>query len=497
MPRGHRATKVRCTRGLLSESTNRFHVVAKSAAAAERVRWAPRMLLSTLRGQKDSHTHATAVGCVLQNGANAVFVSFALSRPMGMHACGVSGRTPLHIAATFKSFSVDVVQFLVDAGSDVKAVDEGERTALYTACFWSMPVDLVQVLLKEGKIFWPYTTARGCRKKYFDLVQLLCSFKSDVNARDYVQQTPLHYALKQTSSETFRFLVIDMAADLNAKDSNVKTPLFLAHNTETMRILLEEGANVEIRNSSGATPLVHWASECRLDLVQELIEAGADVTAMDSRSKTAIDRARMVGVEHDEVRTLMDFLLQSYQNQVVRSEGRLSLSWIFQNASYGYITPAEDRSFHPPVNHTRIKTAAGNLSMDQVATLLQLFDYTHNDTAIRSRDANGSIPLHYACQRGAPLEILLLLLHFDGCMDSHALATTPRCRNHQGALPLHVLLTAKPSVEAVRLLLKLYPASASVRTVEGEYPLAIAFKSCASESGIFELLKAYPDLIGT
>jgi len=48
---------------------------------------------------------------------------------------------------------------------------------------------------------------------------------------------------------------------------------------------------------------------------------------------------------------------------------------------------------------------------------------------------------------------------------------------------------------AVTIMLQAHPTSASVLTLDGNYPLMIACESSASVRVVFELLKMYPDLI--
>lgn len=53
--------------------------------------------------------------------------------------------------------------------------------------------------------------------------------------------------------------MIDLGADLNARDNNGDTPLFMAaygnKNPEVIKALLEYGADVNIRDDSGKTAL--------------------------------------------------------------------------------------------------------------------------------------------------------------------------------------------------------------------------------------------------
>jgi len=199
--------------------------------------------------------------------------------------------------------------------------------------------------------------------------------------------------------------------------------------------------------------------------------------------------------------TVIDCLLQRYHNQVAGSSGDFSLHTMFKHATYEYANREEARIFHPPLDHLRITLPLGKIKiwMNHLDYLLQLLD---TNTMIRRRDESGAVPLHHACQNGAPEEVLRMLFRLDDIAgDTAGLVrgegcAPPRCRDHQGALPIHALLTSKPSVGAVNLLLEAHPPSASMRAMNGDYPLIVACESSASVDVIFQLLKAYPDIVG-
>ena len=76
------------------------------------------------------------------------------------------------------------------------------------------------------------------------------------------------------------------------------------HETDSVRLLLEYGADVNCRNIkegdfSGYTPLIMNASQqddCE-EVTGILIDAGADVHATDTAGKTALDRATENGLK--------------------------------------------------------------------------------------------------------------------------------------------------------------------------------------------------------
>ena len=96
-------------------------------------------------------------------------------------------------------------------------------------------------------------------------------------------------------------------ADPNVKDKNGTTPLMESSSrgyTDTIRVLLENGANVNARDLAGWTPLF-WASvSSRTETVRLLLEKGADIKATDNKGRTALFWAAFSG-STDTVRVLL------------------------------------------------------------------------------------------------------------------------------------------------------------------------------------------------
>jgi ankyrin repeat protein len=68
-------------------------------------------------------------------------------------------------------------------------------------------------------------------------------------------------------------------------------PVAFSNKAETMRLLVEHGADVKAQDETHSTPL-HTASSSGIpELVQLLIEHGADINGMDQSQKTPLHLA--------------------------------------------------------------------------------------------------------------------------------------------------------------------------------------------------------------
>lgn len=120
---------------------------------------------------------------------------------------------------------------------------------------------------------------------------------SIINARDKATgEGALHIVTRQQDSTWLRFL-IQKGANPNIQDNNGTTPMMIAVELgyiEGVQILIRYGANVNLANSSGETPLIRAVQLRKLELVRILLEAGADPDKADHLAgQSARDYARI------------------------------------------------------------------------------------------------------------------------------------------------------------------------------------------------------------
>ena len=112
---------------------------------------------------------------------------------------------------------------------------------------------------------------------------LCASSSKDQRSNPYSRNSPtgsdLLNAARNGEEDNLEAL-IDAGADVNIPDSDGNTPLFLAAmscNEQCVQLLLKSGADVNLTNKRGANALIYAAKNKMLQSVEWLIEAGADV----------------------------------------------------------------------------------------------------------------------------------------------------------------------------------------------------------------------------
>jgi ankyrin repeat protein len=198
--------------------------------------------------------------------------------------CGIYGTTPLHAATV--AGCADVVELLIKAGADVNSRDN------------------------LGKIPLHYAAIKG----NVEIIKRLIAAGSDVNAEENEDgKTPLHTALIMTKEEAALEL-INAGADIAKADRQGRTPLHLAARKCLVRVveeLLRRGAPVNARDADGNTPLHHAVEYCddyilRKKIISLLLDSGADVEIRNKKGLTPLDYKTFDGTY--EIEVLLRFL---------------------------------------------------------------------------------------------------------------------------------------------------------------------------------------------
>jgi ankyrin repeat protein len=123
-------------------------------------------------------------------------------------------------------------------------------------------------------------------------------------ARDARGNSPLMYAAALGGLESMR-LLLDAGADPNAANDFAATPLmWCAGDAAKVRLLQSKGARVDARSKLGRTPLLIAAAyDGASEAARLLIEKGADVNACDESGTSVLEQA--AGSNHIELVRLL------------------------------------------------------------------------------------------------------------------------------------------------------------------------------------------------
>lgn len=119
-----------------------------------------------------------------------------------------------------------------------------------------------------------------------------------VNARDITSgESAMHIVTARRDVIWIRFLA-QRGANPNIEDKEGNTPIQLASQlgfVEGIEALIKAGARVEVTNDAGETPLITAIHRRDTAMVRLLLEKGADADRTDNSGRSARDYARLMG----------------------------------------------------------------------------------------------------------------------------------------------------------------------------------------------------------
>ncbi len=215
-------------------------------------------------------------------------------------------RTPLHYAIMEER--EEIAKLLIDSGADTTIKDiNGHTPFLYAKyCNQNNIVKLLEELpgSSVGKFDAELIEAVG--KRTLDEIKKLLAQGADVNARDTMGVSPLHFAAARGDKEIAEHL-ISKGANVNAVDNIWKnTPLHTAARfgrSNIIEVLVSKGADLNAKYISGHTPLHVAAIEGNSEALKTLIIKGANINSQDKAGKTPLDWA--IECKNEDVEKLL------------------------------------------------------------------------------------------------------------------------------------------------------------------------------------------------
>ena len=224
--------------------------------------------------------------CLIENGAI-------------VNATDKDGWTPLHEALSWNQ--IGVAKLLIENGADVNAKDGDGRTPLHWALSWNQ-IGVAKLLIENG---------------------------ADVNAKDKNGWTPLHWASRWKQIGIAK-LLIENGVDPFIKNKDGQTPLDSCNN-DTIREMLEKYMNeynqtidetknneysifnnnlldavfnsdlievkkcvfsgkynIDVQDDKGYTPLMYAIMDHNFDIVEFLVDHGADINLCNFKGQSPL-----------------------------------------------------------------------------------------------------------------------------------------------------------------------------------------------------------------
>jgi len=342
----------------------------------------------------------------LRNG-NVENVRWALEHgadPNKVEGPYADGETPLHIAAAHGHRQI--VQALLGAGADCSIPNRFGSTPLFGASY----------------------------SGYSDIVELLLNAGAAVEAR-FSGLTALSAACSNNHLETVRLLLQAGANPFGSEAGAYALHRAAARGAlESVQCLLDFGTDMEITDDKGLTPLHKAVINHQLSVVEELLQRGANmlVRRQDGQRITFDFTHQKPTAEQAAIR---EALLKHYAIRITQQNGPDSIHALFQQASF---FKAGGCDVDIPLGRLRKDQFIGLLlsivsripesvrvkDSKTGATPLHLLcgsrptreavDYVFKSypEAGLLQTARGDFPLFLACESGAVLDVIFLLLRF-------------------------------------------------------------------------------------
>ncbi len=167
---------------------------------------------------------------------------------------------PLHLALS-RGYK-EIVEFLLEAGADPDAPAGEEKVTLMHIAATTMNTDLIDLLIKKG---------------------------GNVNVTNFMSATPMMHAVSwgPNNAGMVDFLIANKADPmLMDREGNNATILhqacLWAHNLPTVKLLIEKHKmSPRLRSGDGKEPIVFAAQSASLEMIEYLVEKGADPKVVD------------------------------------------------------------------------------------------------------------------------------------------------------------------------------------------------------------------------
>ena len=315
-----------------------------------------------------------------------------------VNACSHDGITPLHLAVY--SENILAIEFLVEHGADSSIRDVyGNKPAQFMCHYYDY--NLSATLSKYEKV-----RGRNKEQPVVFSVELALLIAQQIWGSTSIAIFPWFDQEKEILEYIRKFGLRECSSDGNtALHFAARRYSVFRHETETVKIILREGADVEAKNNQGLTPLHFlvvygrsYDSECKRSCIELLLKSGANINTQTDDGKTPL--MSVVLSDSCSKNGLSEFLISHAAN--VNCKNRygftaLHCATVLNNCSRDIvkllIESGADVNVQSNYGITPLHLAAYADDSSMVEFLLE------NGADPSLSDVYGNKPVHYMCQR--------------------------------------------------------------------------------------------------
>ena len=222
-----------------------------------------------------------------------------------------------YLFETIKNDDVKKVYYILNLGANIKAKDAEE----YEPIMYVKSKEMLNLLLESGADI-NFKSPLGntlmmlvARRGDVELLKEIIKNNGDVGVKNYWGDDAIYNALVYDRYDAFKVLV-DNGGEVNTIYKDISTgrdsysildKAILRKNFEAVKLLVEKGADVNLKVDGGWSPLVFAVETQYYPIVEYLIENGADVNSTTDIKETVLMHAIN---DNDEAKNIVYMLLE-------------------------------------------------------------------------------------------------------------------------------------------------------------------------------------------
>jgi len=220
----------------------------------------------------------------------------------GRHHVNLNHRTiedgDTFLIQAIRAEQTDIVRLLLNHGAnahlrEITGYDEHDNPILgdtpLAAALDLDSVEMVRLLIQHGVKLRDNPACLHASRS-IEMLRFLLDHGAPVDGRDENGSTYLQTAVKDGDLDDVARLLIERGANVNIADDEGATPLLRVDSVKMAQLLIEHGARVNAADRDGLTPLHLAAFESEnIELAKLLIAHGADVNAGNREGYTPLD----------------------------------------------------------------------------------------------------------------------------------------------------------------------------------------------------------------